>query len=67
MDGEATVTDIQTSPATRLRLAEMGVRVGARVQVLNRTTGGGRIVAVDGTRVVVDHDLARAILAVIDD
>ncbi len=41
----------------------MGVRVGSHVHVLYRTTGGGRVLAVDATRIAVDAPLARAIHA----
>lgn len=61
MSGVATVTQVAGSMTVRRRLAEMGVRVGSHVRVLYRTTGGGRVLAVDGARVAVDADLAAAI------
>jgi ferrous iron transport protein A len=59
----ATVTHVDGTDAVRRRLAEMGVRVGSHVNVLYRTTGGGRVLAVDGSRIAVDARLASAIQA----
>lgn len=43
-------------PAARARrLAELGLRSGARVTVLHRTAGGGRLVAVGHTRIALDR------------
>ncbi|MEI2643925.1 MAG: FeoA family protein [Candidatus Nanopelagicales bacterium] len=59
--GAATVTAVQaTGPAAR-RLAELGVRVGSHVRVLYRTTGGGRVLALDGSRVAIDARTAAGI------
>jgi len=41
----------------------MGVRVGAHVRILYRTTGGGRVLGVDGSRIAVDAGLAAVIHA----
>lgn len=46
---------------TRGRLAELGLRPSARLRVLSRTSGGGRIVDVGGVRVALDAVAARAI------
>ncbi len=43
------------------RLAELGLRRGATLSCTRRTAGGGRIVAVDGSRVALGRDLVRAI------
>jgi len=40
----------------------MGLRPGAHIEVLHRTTGGGRVVSVDGARVALDADLSKAIV-----
>lgn len=45
------------------RLAEMGVRAGSHIKVLYRTTGGGRVLSVDGARIAIDSGLAAAIHA----
>ncbi|MCA0435455.1 MAG: ferrous iron transport protein A [Actinobacteria bacterium] len=47
-------------PAQR-RLAELGIRPGARVAVLRRTAGGGRILGVADSRVALDAGTARTI------
>ncbi len=49
----------------RLRLAELGVRPGEQVLVLQRTSGGGRILALGDCRIAVDRPTARSI-AIID-
>lgn len=59
--GTATVQSVDADPAVRRRLAEMGIRPGASVRVLYRTTGGGRVVSVGGARVALDRELAAAV------
>lgn len=59
--GAVTVTAIDTSERVRRRLAEMGIRRGARIRVLRRTSGGGLVLAVNGSRIAVDSELAAAI------
>lgn len=59
--GSATVTSVDADPAVRRRLAEMGIRPGAALRVLYRTTGGGRVVSVGGARVAIDSQLAQAV------
>ncbi|TXH31551.1 MAG: ferrous iron transport protein A, partial [Actinobacteria bacterium] len=39
------------------------VRPGAKITVLHRSAGGGRVLAVDGARVAVDAELAALIEA----
>lgn len=51
--------DLAEGPAGRLR--ELGVRVGATVEVLRRTSGGGLVVGVAGSRVALDRASARSI------
>ncbi len=60
--GPATVSSVVGDPHIRRRLAEMGLRPGAHIEVLHRTTGGGRVVSVDGARVALDADLSKAIV-----
>ncbi len=48
-------------PARARRLAELGLRAGARVRVLHRSAGGGRILAVDDARIAVDRATLRRI------
>ncbi len=61
MTGSVVVTGVGGDPAVRRRLAEMGVRAGARIRVLHRSSGGGRVLAVEGARVAIDAQLAAAI------
>ncbi|GAB2933531.1 hypothetical protein GCM10027047_32470 [Rhodococcus aerolatus] len=55
------VTGSGLSPARVRRLAELGIRTGQPVQVLGRTAGGGRLLAVGDARVAVDRSTARGI------
>lgn len=51
--------DVVDAPhATRRRLAELGIRPGARVEALATTAGGGRIVSVSGSRIAIDRSTA---------
>jgi len=59
--GSVVVTGVGADPAVRRRLAEMGVRPGARIRILHRSAGGGRVLAVDGARIAVDAHLAASI------
>lgn len=61
MPGEATVTHVDMATPTARRLAELGVRIGSHVRVLYRTTGGGQVLALDGSRVAIDARTAAAI------
>jgi Fe2+ transport system protein FeoA len=45
-----------TIPVTR-RLAELGVRIGAQLTVLSRTSGGGAILAIGDDRVAVSREI----------
>ena len=54
---------VSISGAERLRLAELGLRVGAVLTVLSRTTGGGRLLGVGTSRIAVDRATARALEA----
>ena len=49
-----------SAPHTR-RLAELGLRAGARVFVLRKTVGGGRVIALEHGRVALDHATCRRI------
>ncbi len=59
----ATMTFVATGASEDVarRLAELGLRVGAVLSCTQRTAGGGRIVAVDGSRIALGRDLLRAI------
>ena len=55
--GALTLTAVPA--ATGLRLGQLGLRPGATVTVLARTSGGGRLVGVGSTRIGLDRDTAR--------
>jgi Fe2+ transport system protein FeoA len=46
------------APARALRLAELGLRVGAQVSVVARTAGGGRMLGVGHARIAIGPELA---------
>ncbi len=45
----------------RRRLAELGLRPGSRVSVVQRTAGGGRIVDVAGSRIALGRAVLEAV------
>lgn len=49
------------SIARARRLAELGLRAGERVEVLQRTAGGGRLIGVGHARIALDRTTAQAI------
>ena len=49
------------------RLAELGLRAGARIRVLIHTAGGGRLVAVGDSRIALDRHTASQLLIVTDE
>lgn len=51
------------NPALRTRLAMLGLRPGARVQVLGNTPGKGRVVFVAGSRIAMDRSVLAALTA----
>lgn len=55
-----TLVAVDSPEPVRRRMAEMGLRVGARVTVIQRTAGGGRLLGVAGSRIAVDRGTARA-------
>ena len=48
-----------STPPNALRLAELGLRHGARLDVLARTAGNGRVVAVGQSRIALGRELTR--------
>lgn len=48
----------QTNPE---RLHSVGIRPGANIEILSRTSAGGLLVKVDDTRVVLSLELAKTI------
>ncbi len=52
-----TVRRADGAPEFRRRLAALGLRRGARIHVVHRTIGGGRIVSVAGARIALGRDV----------
>ena len=46
------------------RLAELGLRVGSHVRCVQRTSGGGRIVDVAGSRIALGRDVLESVQTV---
>lgn len=61
------VDHVDAPHVTRRRLAELGVRPGARVEVMSVTAGGGRVLAVSGSRIALDRATAAGIAVIGDD
>ena len=57
-----TLTDCLADPDLTTRLSRLGLRRGARLEVVQRTSGGGRVVAVADARVALDASVARQLL-----
>ncbi len=63
----AALADLRVPPAQRARLAELGLRPGEQVEVVQRAVGGARILAVHGARIALDaHTAARLHVRVAD-
>ncbi|MCU0263166.1 MAG: ferrous iron transport protein A [Candidatus Nanopelagicales bacterium] len=50
-----------TTRRVRRRLAELGIRPGAGLQILSRTSGGGAILAIGDDRIAVSHQVLATI------
>jgi ferrous iron transport protein A len=62
--GRATLGPPTLEPTRSRRLAELGLRAGADVVVIARTSGGGRVVALAEDRIALDRDTVdRLVLA----
>ncbi len=70
--GQATLADVsqrcwailgvpEVTATHARRLAELGLRAGARVRVLLDTVGGGRVVAIGAGRIALDGATCRRI------
>ncbi len=57
--GRATLGVPDLDPPRVRRLAELGLRAGAEVRVLVRTSGGGRVVALGDDRIALDRGILR--------
>jgi ferrous iron transport protein A len=56
----ARVVDTGSHPSSR-RLTELGLRPGAEVHVMRRTSGGGRLLGVGPARMALDGATLRAL------
>ncbi|MDM8083524.1 ferrous iron transport protein A [Cellulomonas cellasea] len=61
VDARARVVDLDTEQSMRLRMNELGLRVGAVVRVTQRAAFGGRVVAIGAQRFAVDGQTAARI------
>ncbi|MDO4910831.1 MAG: FeoA family protein [Corynebacterium sp.] len=57
----SSVSEEAFSQEMNLRLRELGLRVGAEVTTIMRTSGGGRMVKIDRTRYAMDKKTAQLI------
>ena len=53
---------LEAPARTRQRLAELGLRLGAPIRVLSRTSGRGFVLTVSGARIAVDATTAAGIV-----
>lgn len=58
-----TLRRAEGSPDFCRRLAALGLRRGARISVVQRTAGGGRIIAVAGGRIALDKSVLDRLFA----
>lgn len=49
--------DCLAGESLRRQLSTLGLRPGAHVMIVNKTPGHGAVVAVDGSRVALDHSV----------
>ncbi|HEU4676783.1 MAG TPA: ferrous iron transport protein A [Motilibacteraceae bacterium] len=64
--GRATLTQPLAPAGLSRRLAELGLRRGRSVEVLQRTSGGGRVVGVDHGRIALDRRTLAALPVLLD-
>ncbi|OKL54190.1 hypothetical protein BSZ39_05450 [Bowdeniella nasicola] len=55
------MTDIDVAPAARLRVREMGLRVGQIIRISHRGAFGGLVLAIGSSRVAIDRATVRHI------
>ncbi len=61
VDAHARVVALDAEQSMRLRMSELGLRVGAVVRVTQRAAFGGRVVAIGAQRFAVDGQTATRI------
>jgi ferrous iron transport protein A len=65
---ELRVVEAAGPTALTRRLSELGLRVGSHVRCVQRTSGGGRIVDVAGSRIALGREVLSTLQAVaVDD
>ena len=52
-----------TDPMLRGRLSILGLRPGARIRLIHATPGGGRVLAVAGSRIALDRSVLKGLVA----
>lgn len=60
---ELTLALCLAEPWLRSRLATLGLRCGAPIQVIRKTGGGGRIIGVAGARIALDRSVVASLYA----
>jgi ferrous iron transport protein A len=60
--GEYVVRELSVPDRARRRLAELGVRIGEIVRVVQHTAGGGVVLAVGTSRIALDRRTASDVL-----
>lgn len=59
------LTLVEVPDAMRARLASLGLRPGAQLTLAQRTTGGGRLVALGSSRLALGETLLRQLRVVV--
>lgn len=54
---ELTLVESDAPDSSRQRLSSLGLRVGTRFSLLQKTAGGGRVVLVGGSRIALGSQL----------
>lgn len=57
------LTLLDAPESCRQRLASLGLRVGSRFSLMTRTSGGGRVAMVSGSRIALGADLLQHLRA----
>jgi ferrous iron transport protein A len=58
-----TLLESEAPESSRQRLSSLGLRVGTRFSLLQKTAGGGRVVLVAGSRIALGAELLRQLRA----
>ena len=58
-----TLLESAAPDASRQRLSSLGLRVGTKFRLLQRTAGGGRVALVGGSRIALGADLLKQLRA----